>query len=104
MYLQVCTLSESGFVVIWSVINKHATIELLSEDHGSIPWGSVMLSQGLVISLQKLNPTLSELQCFDVHLHHSDTNHLFISSNYGILHCLTTGMKPKPKVYATGKF
>lgn len=102
VFLKICTCTESGNIIIWSLIQRQVTPELLSEDQGLTIWGSVVLVQGLVIQLHKINPDLKELQCFDLAIHDNDSNHLFVATNQGVLHCLISGMKPKPKLYTTG--
>lgn len=98
-------MDESGVIVFWSIIHRQCTPETLSSDQGLAPWAGVSLVQGLVASLQDLNPNFTELHCFDLQLSNEDSNHLFISSNYGVLHCLASGMKPKPKYYgSSGKY
>ncbi|GLV38042.1 Transferrin 3 [Carabus blaptoides fortunei] len=99
--LQACTLDESGVIVFWSVVHRQCSSEIIREDVTLAPWAAVSLVQGQVVSLQDLNPHFIELHCYDVQLSNADTNHLFVSSNYGVLHCLASGMKPKPKYYGS---
>lgn len=87
--------------MIWSVIQRQPQITIGKEDQGLVPWGNVVLVQGPRLSLQELNPDLKELHCYDLQCSEVDSNHLYIATNYGVLHCLTNGMKPKPKVYIT---
>lgn len=98
-FLQICTLDETGLVTIWSVIQRQNSIDVVSDDQGLVPWGNIVLVAGLRISMQNLNPDLKELQCFDLKCSPEDSHHLYIASNYGVLHCLTSGMKPKPMIY-----
>lgn len=98
---QICTLDELGRIIIWSAIQRqNLTNVTTADDQGLVPWGSIVLVESFTANMQEMNPELKELHCYDLQCSDNDNNHLYIASNYGVLHCLTSGMKPKPKIYA----
>lgn len=94
-------MDEAGVITLWSVIQRQHQSAFCEDDQGLVPWGSVVLVQGSVLFLSELNPDLKELHCYDLQCSEIDSSHLYIATNYGVLHCLTNGMKPKPKIYMT---
>lgn len=93
--LQICSLDETGVLILWSVIvktdNKHQS-KCLS------------LIQNSKVILSEINQNLKDIQCTDMTINLLDFNHIFISTNYGyVLHYLMSGTKPIPKKYMPGK-
>ncbi|KAJ4431633.1 hypothetical protein ANN_20232, partial [Periplaneta americana] len=93
---QVCSLDESGRIIIWTVIQSH----LQSQDLGLAHWGRVRLVLSSTLSAS-VDPRLRlDLLCFDLQLDSHDHNHLYIATNTGdVVHSLRSGGKPRPLLY-----
>lgn len=72
-------------------------------DPGLAHWGTVLLKLNRRISLQHLHPDIDGLQCTDSTVSPQDPNHLYVSTNHGvIIHCLINGARTNVKKFGPG--
>ncbi|XP_050593716.1 cytoplasmic dynein 2 intermediate chain 1 [Bombus affinis] len=97
--IQICSLSENGSVVIWSVLHNMGKNV---DDLGLSFWGSVKLikSQELFLQPNYKKKKITAATFIDMHVDCIDSNNLYIATNSSsILHGTCIGNKANPAVY-----
>ncbi|KAK7870991.1 hypothetical protein R5R35_012186 [Gryllus longicercus] len=109
--IQICSLEISGVAIVWTVIQSSGTglkTGLVQQDLGLAYWGKVRLVRSIVINIfdgLELNSNfLPNIECRDMITDPADPSHFYVCTNSGyIVHCLSSGCKPHPKVYSSNE-
>ncbi|XP_049952494.1 cytoplasmic dynein 2 intermediate chain 1 [Schistocerca serialis cubense] len=104
---QICSLDAGGLIVIWTVIQNSQTEFLPARasqmDLGLAYWGRTRLILSSVVNIPVRMASFSLLKDAEyLSLGIDDKDHLYVGTTAGrIIHCLRSGMKPRPKMYLT---
>ncbi|XP_015434897.1 PREDICTED: WD repeat-containing protein 60 [Dufourea novaeangliae] len=97
--IQICSLSEKGSLIIWSVLHS---MGINVDDLGLSYWGSIRLvkSQELLLQSHILRKRIGAAAFIDMHVDCVDNNNVYVVTNSNnVLHATCIGNKASPSMY-----